>query len=211
MRNNLKIYFLLVILPLFFIRGCNIPDKEEIILAECGLYIAPQDTISEYAIAVWLVKYFEKYRAIAYWDVNRPSGGFGTRVTKVGEFVSLEDANLNMRKEFDKRFDYISRKYPHLTVWQKRILSSTLYNVSGFGKNLEKAIATGDSKKIGKAILPYYHDANGESRDGLKKRRKLEQIALNLSPKERQVFGAWLQQEVQKQIQEELKRHKINL
>lgn len=162
--------------------------------------VASEKGMTDYQVAMWLLKSYESLHLESYWDVCQWTVGWGTR-SKKGEKITREEADRRVVAEYDKVYKDISKRYPNLDRWERLILSVMDYNVGHFGKSLEKAILEGDNNKIAAIMQKYYHTSKGKKLQGLVKRRKAEAKLLKASKKERQKIGEQLRKKVISHIQ----------
>lgn len=165
----------------------------------------PDDHMTEYQIAMWLLKSHESYRPTAYWDINRWSVGWGT-ISKKGGTIDLNTADIKTRDHYNRVYKNIRKRYPNLRRWHALVLAVTDYNVGNFGPSLERAIATGDAHKIAKQIKRYHRTALGEINEGLIKRRNAEAELLTATEAEKQRIGKRLKAEVLNHIHNNIPR-----
>jgi len=125
-----------------------------------------------------MLKDFEGYAPNAFWDVDNWRYGYGTTAEYKGQYISVEDADVMARDEFNKRIERIKDKYSHLNEWQILIIAAFHYNVANIGSDLHEAIMTGDNDEISKQIKRYRF-AGSKAIHGLAKRRSTEIALLN--------------------------------
>jgi len=175
---------------------------------------------SNYQIIAWYLKHQESLRLFPYEDglkkvngkkVKRHSHGWGT-LGEVGKAISLDDANLEFKKAFDKRYKYIQKRYPLCDNWEQLVLTSIRYNVGAFNRydsELDLAIKEWNENKITKALLRYNTDSHGKVREGLTDRRKEDIAMLFMNKQNRQEAGRTLRASVNKKISKELSKKTI--
>jgi GH24 family phage-related lysozyme (muramidase) len=120
-----------------------------------------------------LIISFEEYSEKAYWDVDHYSIGWGTKAKHPNEVINICEANKRSREAFKTRLETIKSAYPHLSLYQAHLIAAFHYNVQNWKPNLEQKIQSGDSYIITTSLINYVK-ADGQTLDGLKKRRKVE-------------------------------------
>lgn len=193
---------------LFLFAFCN---KEDVNVCEYPPidYVKPNTVYDDYQIAAWYLKSKESLRLESYPDgllpnkETRYSIGWGTKSFK-GEKITLKEADRRFKFEFEKRYRYITSKYPRKNKWQRLILSCIRYNVGGFyrhGKALHNSILKDDSDAFKKALRRYVTNSKGEVLDGLKKRREEDIKMIFMPESERDIMGVELKRNVFNKIQ----------
>lgn len=151
---------------------------------------------SDYEIAMWLLKSFEGLRYKPYWDVSQYSVGWGIRTSDPNEKIDLSEANKRTREEYNLVYNDITSRYPKLERWDRLILACMDYNVGSFGKQLNRAIKSGNKKKIASVMKKYVHDNKGNKLDGLIRRRNKEAQLLLATNIEKQKYALELKNQV---------------
>lgn len=128
--------------------------------------------------AVELIKEFEGFSAMAYWDHSQYSIGYGTRANSANETVTEAEALRRLRAEVEKimkrNWEFYNDKYLHVN--QRVALVSLIYNV-GQGawdrSRCKKALGQKQYQAMSKEWLDFCHTGGRFSR-GLYNRRKVE-------------------------------------
>ncbi|WP_439392324.1 lysozyme [Bradyrhizobium sp. PMVTL-01] len=121
------------------------------------------------------IKNTEGYRAKAYWDVKQHAVGYGTRANSPDEVITPEEANARFNREIGKAAKIVDTVNPNLDAGTRAALTSLTFNAgdqwtrSGLGD----AVRAGDMAKA-KEIFLQYNKADGETNEGLAKRRARE-------------------------------------
>ena len=155
--------------------------------------------LTDYQIAMWLLKSCESFHPKAYWDVTQWTIGWGTKSTK-GETITLAEANKRTAKEYDRVYNDLHKRFPNVSRWDLLILAVMDYNVGAFGPNLEAAIKSNDRQLIVRYIKKYVYDSKGVKREGLINRRNKEAKLYMANKEQRQIIGQQLRKEVIKHI-----------
>ena len=122
-----------------------------------------------------LIKQFEQFSPIPYWDYKQYSIGYGSKAKSKSDKVTKEEAAQRLLKLIDVHRDKVLklnkvRNYKWSEA-QVNALTSFRYNVGNIGGVTANGTRTND--EIAKAILKY-NKAGGKTLDGLVKRRKQE-------------------------------------
>lgn len=175
--------------------------------------------ISTYRAAMLTLKYCEglrlgNYKCPAGVDTN----GWGA--TKNGKTqVTLEEANGDVKRSYQKCFTYISKTYPCYSINERHSLAVFYYNVGRMGVSLKKKLKAYENPtdimalyirhkirdKDGNIILNADGSAKMVISDGLKKRREKEIALFNAySDEELGAIITDLQPKVQAKITKQL-------
>lgn len=182
----------------------DLGKEEAISIKDIGREKRP---FTDYQIIMWYLKGKESLHYKPYWDVKHWTHGWGTKAKGEHDYINFETSNRRVKAAFQKRFRNISRRYPHLTNWEKLVITSLKYNIGKIeeGSGLDKALSKGQMKKAASKILLYYN-AGGEKNPGLVKRRKEESAMLLMNKYQRQELGERLRKKVIKKIKKAFRK-----
>lgn len=132
-----------------------------------------------------LIREFEKYREIPYFDVNALRAGYGSdtvtlsdgtiqRVTEATR-VSIEDANRDLIRRIGEFQNVVSgqiggTRFKSFSDEQQAVLTSIAYNYGQLPDRIIEAVRSGSTQEIANAIRTLQGDNGGVNKD----RRNLE-------------------------------------
>lgn len=172
----------------------------------------PRRYYQDYEIVIWMLKSYESFSPVAYYDVSQFTCGWGVKCKK-GEKQTVKQADQEFLGHFNKVYNAFIAEYPNIAKdkFLSYILSNALYNVGSFGDGMKKLLKEYDHnnnpKKHIKKItekLKQYNMASGKVLQGLVNRRNAEASLLLADDIQRQQLGELYRRKVEKILQDAL-------